>query len=248
MKLAFISDIHEDLVSLRKAMRKIEKLGCDQVVCLGDISGYGVPYFDHFDTRDASECLKMIRENCSIVLGGNHDLSSAKVIPTNNGGFHYPVNWYYLDYHQKKEFSKGAVWLYEQEELDPLYTQEEKLFVSKVPEFDVINTGSVNILVSHYIFPNLTGSRSGFYYDREDFDQHLEFMKEHDCMFSFSGHEHPHGFVKVTHQVLNQFGFERALLRPERTSIVVPAIAKGRKPNGFLIFNSENLEINAVKI
>ncbi|MBI9033244.1 MAG: metallophosphoesterase [Bacteroidales bacterium] len=248
MKLAFVSDIHEDLHSLSKALRMIEKMNCDIVICLGDISGYGVPYFNHFESRNASECFRLIQSHCEIILGGNHDLAAARVIPKINGGFDYPSNWYDLDYHQKKKLSKSAVWLYEQEELDPLYTSDEKAIVAQLSEYAILNTEKFNILTSHYVYPNVTGSRSGFFYDREDFEFHFEFMKKQDCLMSFSGHEHPYGFVKVTHYVLNQFGFERVLLRPERTSIIVPAIASGKKPNGFLIFDTENLEIQAVKL
>ena len=37
MRIALISDIHEDVVSLKQALRKISKQKVDEIACLGDI-------------------------------------------------------------------------------------------------------------------------------------------------------------------------------------------------------------------
>ena len=68
MKYAIITDIHEDIVNLKFAFQKIEKLGCDQVICLGDISGFCAPHYHYYDTRNATECLQLIREKCEIII------------------------------------------------------------------------------------------------------------------------------------------------------------------------------------
>jgi Icc-related predicted phosphoesterase len=47
MRLAFISDIHEDVESLRRILRKAEKRGYDQLICLGDISGFSLPFYTY---------------------------------------------------------------------------------------------------------------------------------------------------------------------------------------------------------
>ncbi len=44
MKLAIITDIHEDRVNLVKALRMIEKEACDEIACLGDIVGFSTPF------------------------------------------------------------------------------------------------------------------------------------------------------------------------------------------------------------
>ena len=36
MKLGFISDIHEDIVSLERALEILLKEQCDQIICLGE--------------------------------------------------------------------------------------------------------------------------------------------------------------------------------------------------------------------
>ncbi len=40
MLLGVISDIHEDIIALEKALTFLEKRNCDQIICLGDIVGY----------------------------------------------------------------------------------------------------------------------------------------------------------------------------------------------------------------
>ncbi len=61
---AIISDIHSNLEALEAVLRDIESQGIHQVICLGDIVGYG---------PNPRECLSLVRDNCEIVLAGNHD-------------------------------------------------------------------------------------------------------------------------------------------------------------------------------
>ena len=42
MKLAIISDLHADLHALRDALTHIDRLGCDAIVCAGDVVDIGV--------------------------------------------------------------------------------------------------------------------------------------------------------------------------------------------------------------
>jgi predicted phosphodiesterase len=64
MKIAVISDIHGNLEALQKALQTIQEQPVDQIVCLGDIVGYGA---------NPSECVDLIRENCVHIVKGNHD-------------------------------------------------------------------------------------------------------------------------------------------------------------------------------
>ena len=64
MRYAIISDIHANESALRHVLADAAGLHVDQVVCLGDIVGYGpLP-------KDA---LALVRRSCSVVLAGNHD-------------------------------------------------------------------------------------------------------------------------------------------------------------------------------
>ncbi len=64
MRTAFISDVHGNLTALRTALADIERVGVDEIVCLGDTVGYG---------PQPRECLEIVRQRCSLVLAGNHE-------------------------------------------------------------------------------------------------------------------------------------------------------------------------------
>ncbi|MGB2867775.1 MAG: metallophosphoesterase family protein [Bacteroidota bacterium] len=67
MRIAIISDIHSNLEALTKAFELIDKESIKEVVCLGDIVGYGA---------NPNECVRLVRDRCKIVLLGNHDAAA----------------------------------------------------------------------------------------------------------------------------------------------------------------------------
>ncbi|MBN1824852.1 MAG: metallophosphoesterase family protein [Candidatus Eisenbacteria bacterium] len=64
MRIAFLSDIHGNLEALEAAFEAIGREKVDQVVCLGDIVGYGA---------DPDGCVNRIRERANHAVLGNHD-------------------------------------------------------------------------------------------------------------------------------------------------------------------------------
>lgn len=64
MRIAIISDIHSNLEALNRAMTEIEREKVDEIVCLGDIVGYGA---------NPNECVDIIKKTTEFVLLGNHD-------------------------------------------------------------------------------------------------------------------------------------------------------------------------------
>jgi putative phosphoesterase len=63
VKIALISDIHSNLPALEAVLSDIPS-AVDQIICLGDIVGYG-PY--------PLECARKTFQQCDVVLQGNHD-------------------------------------------------------------------------------------------------------------------------------------------------------------------------------
>ena len=61
---AVISDIHGNLEALRAVLADIETQHVDEIVCLGDIVGYG---------PNPVECVNIVRKTCRWSLCGNHD-------------------------------------------------------------------------------------------------------------------------------------------------------------------------------
>ena len=64
MKYAVISDVHSNLEALGTALSEIGRRKVDQIICLGDVVGYGA---------NPSECLKQITEKAEEIVMGNHD-------------------------------------------------------------------------------------------------------------------------------------------------------------------------------
>lgn len=65
--VAVISDVHANLPALEAVLDDIEARGIERVWCLGDTVGYGA---------SPVECLRLVREQCELVLAGNHDLAA----------------------------------------------------------------------------------------------------------------------------------------------------------------------------
>ena len=69
MKIAIISDIHGNLEALKATLEDINKKHIDKIICLGDTIAKGI---------HPSECIKLIKEKCDIVIQGNTDEYFAK--------------------------------------------------------------------------------------------------------------------------------------------------------------------------
>ena len=64
MRRAIVSDIHANLVALEAVLADIAGQNAGEIVCLGDICGYG---------PDPIECVDRVHDACQWVLCGNHD-------------------------------------------------------------------------------------------------------------------------------------------------------------------------------
>ena len=62
--LAIISDIHSNLDALQAVLADIADRKVEQIICLGDVIGYG---------PQPAECLDLVMEHCAVCLMGNHD-------------------------------------------------------------------------------------------------------------------------------------------------------------------------------
>lgn len=64
MRYAIISDVHSNLEALVAVLRSIDKRRIDDVICLGDIVGYGA---------NPDEVIELIKQRAKYALLGNHD-------------------------------------------------------------------------------------------------------------------------------------------------------------------------------
>lgn len=62
--IAVISDVHSNLAALRAVLARIDALGCDDILSLGDVVGY---------CAQPAECVELLRERDVVNILGNHD-------------------------------------------------------------------------------------------------------------------------------------------------------------------------------
>ncbi|NBC84216.1 MAG: hypothetical protein GVY19_12685 [Bacteroidetes bacterium] len=248
MKLALITDIHEDYENLKEAIRKIEKLKPDSIICLGDISGFSAPYYAYRSTRDAHQCLKLVRSVCEQVILGNHDIHAAQILPKNTDFFDYPENWYQLDYHERHELGSKTLWMHEENDLDPLYRKSDINFLRTLPEYVTRKTKTENILLMHYVYPNISGLKTEFYTYADEFKRHFKFMESLNCKISFCGHAHTQGFFVASPKSLKAYMFKEVVLPDKPVCVGIPPVTSSSKRNGFLIFNTDHNSVRAHRI
>lgn len=63
-RVGIISDVHSNMPALTEAFRLLDKHRVDDVICLGDVVGYG---------PEPMACLKLIKAHCTTLIQGNHD-------------------------------------------------------------------------------------------------------------------------------------------------------------------------------
>ena len=246
MRIAVLTDIHEDIVALRSALGKAYKKGYDQMVCLGDISGFSAPHHSHYNSRDAHGCLSYLRENCSVIIGGNHDYHAAGVPAPKECGFTFPANWYEMDLFEREVVSEAMVWLYD-DELTPWYTGEDIEFIAKLPAESIIETGTVRICLSHFIYPNLCGVKNGFVGDKEDYMAHLDYISSKGCSVGVAGHMHPRRLSLITNGYIETAGSGSTLSIPASPCVIMaPAVTGDRGAISFI--DTEKMKVKSIRV
>jgi predicted phosphodiesterase len=151
MRIGIITDIHENVKMLQRALDVASKNKCDELACLGDITGYDRRFYRYNFSRSASECIKLIKENFRWIVAGNHDLFSACRIPSWTDGFQFPDGWFRMDPSERKLRAAGRVWCYEGDAESDI-DSEEIAFLHSLPEFIVTDSPGVTCLSSLTIF------------------------------------------------------------------------------------------------
>ena len=242
MKLGIISDIHSDLLSLRQAISQLEHKNCDSLVCLGDIVGFSHHYEGELEERNGEECICIVRDNCDHVIAGNHDLHAVKKIPSLFRDQGYPENWCQLDANERKRISGDSAWLYE-DEYHENYSEASVEYLSGLPETMIICEGM--IFLSHFLFPDLTGSRRSALIRQTDFKAHLKLLRKKKASIGILGHKHPDGYAAISKKQTGVYGFRSNLLDDYPVILIAPAITRAAVLNGYLVLDTSSGTVEA---
>jgi len=99
VKRAIISDVHGNLEALQAVLEDIDKQNVDSLYCLGDTVGYG---------PNPCECVKIVRDRCSMVLLGNHDQGALFDPDGFNVGAEKAIRWTRSQLEQHDRMSKHS--------------------------------------------------------------------------------------------------------------------------------------------
>ncbi len=141
MPTAVISDIHANASALRQVLADIDRRAITQIICLGDIVGYG---------PDPLECVDLVRQRCVWSLMGNHDFG-VLYEPTNfNPGAESAAFWTRAQFDNETDSAARA------ERYEFLGRLRVRVFepLTDVP-FPVLAVhGSPRRPINEYIFPD----------------------------------------------------------------------------------------------
>jgi predicted phosphodiesterase len=246
MRLGFIADIHEDVQNLKRALSILAKEKCDTLICLGDITGFTIPFYRYIETRNAEECIRLVKENCSVVVAGNHDLYAVKKVPLHKAGFNYSDDWYNLDYEVRAKKSKNRIWLYEDNEIRCRLSDCAREYLLTLNETEFREFDNLKFLFSHFCYPDFSGS--AIFFPREAFHlkKHFDFMKENNCTISISGHGHPEGAIVVSEDKFRFSGFGSQKFTGDLHWIVMPCVARTSRLNGVMVLDTSAGEFSTI--
>lgn len=183
-KYAVISDIHSNIEALQAVADDIEEQKVDEILCLGDLVGYG---------SDPNACVEMVKDMATIVIPGNHDWAAIGL--TNILEFN--------------SYAKNAIlWT------ASMLSDENSLFIEKLPiikrieaeELFLVHGSPVDPEKWHYIL-NYAEARLNFAYLPDRFcligHSHLPMIIEEDPNKKITVYEHKYKFKSECHYIIN---------------------------------------------
>lgn len=196
MKRAIISDIHGNLEALRAVLEDIDRVGVDEIFCLGDVVGYG---------PNPCECVRLVQERCGMVLLGNHDQGALFDPEGFNVGAERAIRWTrtQLDAHDRLPRNKSDQIADFLGELPRTHVAGNAMFVH----------GSARRPLDEYVFP-------------EDIYNQLkmEHLFELVGRYCFQGHTHVPGVFTMAPEfvqpVIPAGGSEVRIVLPEPKAMV----------------------------
>ena len=132
---AIVSDIHGNLEAFTAVLGEIERRGIQQIVCLGDIVGYG---------PNPKECLDLVKDRCRAAIMGNHDFALFYEPFNFNAGAEQACYWSRAQFEAEADVERRAArWKF----LGNLPVRV------KTPEFVAVHA-SPRRPINEYIFPD----------------------------------------------------------------------------------------------
>jgi len=248
MRIGFLSDIHEDIASLNLALDILAQHRCETIVCLGDIVGFTLPFYQYIHTRSAETCVTLVRTHCIAAVAGNHDLYAVRRVPRYQAGFNYGADWYGLEYAARASRAHNRIWLYEDNEIPSTLSPASVEYLQGLQETERVAFDGVSCLLSHFCYPDFSGS--AIYFPSQSFHlkKHFEFMRAQGCRLGISGHGHPEGCLIIDEDRFALHPFGTIPLTGETQWIVAPCVARTSRANGCMVLDTDTKQIHVLPL
>lgn len=240
MRIALITDIHENFQMLEKSHAMLRNHGYDMLVCLGDITGYSPLFYSH--QPDANACVDLLREYAHIVIAGNHDLHTSGRLPSYHTERNIPSHWYEMTLMERLKHSRDKLWLYE-DEIVPQLSDKNCDFLAGLSEWEVYENGGEKYLFTHFFRPDISGISRWFPVTSLEIRAHFRLMKKQDCRLAFTGHAHPPGPTLISWLKWSNFGYCQVSLKKRHKAVICPAVVGERNLSSSLIFDTQSKTI-----
>jgi predicted phosphodiesterase len=220
MKLGLITDIHEQSGSLERVLAAAQKRGCEAIACLGDITGWDPDLYPTSGGRSASYCIRLIRENCSWIMAGNHD--------------------------------------HDEPAEDQDLTDSDIIYLKALPDSAIISPDSSRVLLSHYLYPDFTGSSMVFVRRMNQLENLFSYLTENDIQIAFAGHDHPAGVgfgypapkrrMNRIRRAFHYLPYHRYELDGQQVVCLIPAVATRTGRPGFSVWDTVNRTLDVIQL
>ena len=252
LKIGFVTDIHESIEALQRALDRLNSLSCEKVYCLGDILMANRPDSPchRGSARDAHECIRLLREGDVVTVAGNHDLEGIRKLPRIlPAGWEMPDNFFNLPLGEQEKLShpgrgehpKGLWWV-NRHAPQPNITTDDMNWLHQLPEQTTVRLQGWKLGMMHWMFPNPTGYAVN-YPSPESIRDHFKWQKENSIPLVFCGHQDGPGikWISSRSNKIKEHPFNEPLFidREDLTLLVLPGVRYSRIPNGVSLFDTE---------
>lgn len=178
MKIGIFTDIHNNAIALQTILDELEKRGCEQYICCGDIIGIG-PY--------PEETVSLVRglSNLAVCVKGNHEIYLTEGMPQvfpNDSGMEEAEMRHHLWEHS-------------------LLSAESRAYLHKLPYCDTFTCEGKRIYTAHYAMES-----GGHYkkYVQHPLENELEnLFGDLDADIILYGHDHAPHVIKGSKMYIN---------------------------------------------
>jgi predicted phosphodiesterase len=131
-------------------------------------------------------------------------------------------------------------------------------YLDSLPDSLIIEPGATRILLSHYLYPDFTGSSLAFVRRLNQMNLLHDYLIEKDLRLAFAGHDHPAGvgfgypeapgWTNRLRRAFHYMPFYRYELDGQLMVCLLPALATRSGRPGFSVWDTDNRTLDVIQL